>query len=351
MQRSLLVRVGIGLLLFFVSVGGLLWMLLDHLMDFSRHEVWLLAVVLFVFALVTSNYVVSLTQRLRVVVREMEKFRTSAFSQRPQLRSVAEHKDELGQLARTLETITERMMQQLARIQQEDQARRELIANVSHDLRTPLASMRGYLDTLMIKTDSLSADERHTYLSIAVEQANHLARLIGDLFDMAKLEAPNASVFTEPCALTELIQDVAQKFELVAAEKSICLKLDVDLETPLVRADIGLMERVLSNLLDNAIRHTPEQGTITIELKTADGRARVAVHDSGRGIDTPLQTRIFEPFYQGTASRNHGGAGLGLSIVSRVLELHQSEIKVESALGQGACFYFELPLLTPDEKH
>ncbi len=343
--RSLLVGVGLGLVLFLLSVGGLLWMLLAQLMDMARRDVWVLAAVLFAFAMAVALYAVGLTRRLRLLAREVEAYRASGFSRRPNLQKPAAHNDELGSLARTLETMAERMTQQLERIQREDQARRELVANVSHDLRTPLAAMRGYLDTLLIKGDSLDFAQRKSYLGIAVEQANRLAHLIGELFEMAKLDVPNATVYAEPCVLAELIQDVTQKFALLAEAKEIQILLDVELVSSRVCADIALMERVLSNLLDNALRHTPKGGSVKISLKPRDGNARVEVRDSGAGIDIINQARIFERFYQADASRSRGGAGLGLSIVRRVLELHGSEIKLTSTLGLGACFYFELPLM------
>jgi signal transduction histidine kinase len=276
----------------------------------------------------------------------MDGFRASGFVRPPDLSRDTEWTDELGHLTRDLEALAARMVEQLNDARQADADRRELIANISHDLRTPLASLRGYLDTLLIQDDALTPLQRQTYLGVAVEQSERLTRLVADLFDMVKLDAPNARLATEPCALGELMQDVAQKFELPAQSRGVCLDTGIPPGAPWVDADIAAMERVLSNLVDNALRHTPENGSVTLALVARGERLRVEVRDTGSGLSAQEQTRVFDRFWRADAARSGGGAGLGLAIARRIVELHGGSLEVESTPGQGACFHFELPART-----
>ena len=224
--------------------------------------------------------------------------------------------------------------------------RRDLIANVSHDLRTPLASMRGYLDTLLMKEVTLTPEKRRAYLEIASRQCERLGTLITDLFELTKLDIRDAEIRAEPVELCELAQDIAQKFELAAEKKAVVLKIDMVPDTPSVRADIGLIERVLENLLRNALEHTVEGDEVHLSVVPVEQRVMVRVRDTGDGIPAADLPHIFERTYRGEKSRrpSGGGAGLGLAIVKRILELHGSEITVESKLMAGTCFSFSLPI-------
>jgi predicted ATPase/signal transduction histidine kinase len=231
------------------------------------------------------------------------------------------------------------------RLQEENlYLRRELIANVSHDLRSPLASLRGYLDTLLIKEKSLTAEERRSYLSIAARQAEHLQTLISELFDLARLDFTGYRIVAEPLHLGELARDVMQKFQLAARKKGVQLRLDVDDAVGMVEADIGLMERTLENLLGNALAHTPRRGRVELAVLAQDDRVRLEVRDTGTGIRRADLPHIFERFYRADKSRSLSseGSGLGLAIVKRIVELHASEIRVESEVGVGTRFWFTL---------
>lgn len=227
-----------------------------------------------------------------------------------------------------------------------DAQRRELLANISHDLRTPLASMRGYLETLIIKHGTLTDDQQRHYLAVAEKQSERLEKLIADLFDLSKLESDTAKIDAETFPVTELIQDVAQKFELSADQKGIKIETNYGTGIPAVHADIGLIERALENLIGNALRHCEAGGKVTIALEKSASRVIIEVADTGSGIAPEHLPRVFDRFYQ--ADRNYGansgGAGLGLAITRRIVALHGSEIGVESALGKGTTFRFDLPV-------
>jgi signal transduction histidine kinase len=259
---------------------------------------------------------------------------------------ISRSSDEIGQLACTFERMAERISKQIQQIHAQDELRREMIANVSHDLRTPLTSMQGYLETLLRKSEKLTPQEQHRYLIVAVRQSQRVSQLAHELFELAKLECEETSPSFEHFFLQELIQDVIQKFELAALRKHIHIRFSLDQAMPMVYADIGMIERVLSNLIDNALRYTPEQGSIKLALLlTADGNVSVRVADTGKGIAEENLGGLFErhsPLRQ-SSNRSHGGGGLGLLITKRILELHGSTIEAFSKPGKGAMFTFSLP--------
>ena len=231
------------------------------------------------------------------------------------------------------------------RLQEENiYLRRELIANVSHDLRSPLASLRGYLDTLLLKENSLDEAQRRSYIEIAVRQAEHLQTLISELFDLARLDFQGYRINAEAVHLGELARDVLQKFQLAADRHQVALQLESQGEVGFVLADIALLERVLVNLLENALAHTPEQGSIALRLHADDGRLRIEVEDTGCGIPAADLPHIFERFYRvdKARTRDDRGSGLGLAIVKRIVELHGAEIRVDSKVEAGTRFWFEL---------
>lgn len=223
--------------------------------------------------------------------------------------------------------------------------RRDLIANVSHDLRTPLVSLRGYLEVLATKRDALTPEVRDEYLSIAVRQSEHLSTLIDELFELAKLEFKGASLRREAFPLTELADDVIAKFALMAERNNVLLHVDAPEELPFVHADLSLIERVLENLLGNALHHTPAGGRVSITLSTDGAQVVARVADSGSGIASEELPFVFDRYYRGdSAHRTASGAGLGLAITKRILDLHGAWIEVASDSNSGTCFTFGLAL-------
>jgi predicted ATPase/signal transduction histidine kinase len=224
--------------------------------------------------------------------------------------------------------------------------RRDLIANVSHDLRTPLVSMRGYLELLVAKGEALPAEQRRQYLGIAVRQSEHLSTLIDELFELAKLDFKGMALNREPFPFGELAADVVQKFELAAQQRGVSLRVQAAARLPFVDADVSLMERVLENLIGNALQHTPAEGRVSVRLCADDERLHAEVADSGSGIADAELPFIFDRYYRGAEGRRSasGGAGLGLAITKRILELHGTEIAVQRSPAGGTCFTFSLPL-------
>ncbi|MEA3278117.1 MAG: ATP-binding protein [Pseudomonadota bacterium] len=291
-----------------------------------------------------------LTRRIERLGRTMEAFRRSNFTTLVQYRDDSPRRtdDEIDRLGLTFEAMARRIIDQIQALTEKDAMRRELVAQVSHDLRTPLASLHGYLETLRMKESSLQSAERSEYLDIALGHSERLRRLVEDLFDLAKLDAKDTRPAVEPVAIAELAQDVVQQFRLAAQSKGICLELERTDELPFVQADIGLIERVLENLIDNAIRHTPRSGRIRVSTRLQGTTVSVQVHDTGSGIPPEDLPRIFDRFFQ-VSERNGDNhhAGLGLAIAKRILDLHDSHIGVVSTPGAGTTFTFALPIWRP----
>jgi signal transduction histidine kinase len=168
--------------------------------------------------------------------------------------------------------------------------------------------------------------------------------MVEELFELARLDSCESVVYSEPFSMCELVQDVTQKFQLRAREKSVQLNVSLNPEAPPVHGDIAMMQRVLENLLENGLRHTPAGGSINIGVDMDSGGVVVRVTDTGCGIPAEDVPRIFERFYQQDKNRSAGNsAGLGLAIVKRILELHDSVIKVSSELERGTTFSFRIP--------
>ena len=165
-----------------------------------------------------------------------------------------------------------------------DLLRRELVSNVSHDLRSPLAVIHGYIETLLMKDEELTSRQRQSHLQIALNGSNRLMRLVSDLFDLSRLEARRGDVEREPFLLNELVHDSAQQYDLLAKKEGVNLHLDIDTAAPMVEADVALMERVLQNLLSNAVQHTPQGGEIEVRVTSDADGVVVTVTNSGPGI-------------------------------------------------------------------
>jgi signal transduction histidine kinase len=291
-----------------------------------------------------------ITRPLRELTAAVKRFETEGIasleSETPTLERLSHGSDEIAQLGQAFTQMTRRIAEQWRELTLQDQQRRELFANISHDLRTPLTSLHGYLETLLLKAGTLSEEERRRYLEIALGQSRKVGRLAQEVFELARLEYGVVKPEKESFALADLVQDVFQKFELAAEARQQRLKPDIAPGLPVVSADLGMIERVLTNLLDNAIRHTPAGGQIEVQLRPGPANAGVAVQvsDTGPGIPGELQKGLFvrPVFMSGARSDGSGSGGLGLVIVQRILQLHGSDIRLVQQAGKGAVFRFQL---------
>ncbi|CAE6731542.1 Adaptive-response sensory-kinase SasA [Paraburkholderia domus] len=309
-----------------------------------RTTLWSMALVALFGLLAGLTAFGLITRPLRRLTDAMRRFDANG---EPDTQPVVPHsapagqRDEIAVLETAFAQMANRIGDQWRALSRQDQQRRELIANISHDLRTPLTSLHGYLETLSLKADTLGETERKRYLAIALAQSVKVGRLAQALFELARLEHGNVQPALEQFSLVDLVQDVFQKFELPAEARHIQLRASIPPRLPTVCADLGMIERVLTNLLDNAIRHTPADGEIDVDLAHKDGKVSITVSDTGPGIPAEQREGLFErPFSSGGA---HRGGGLGLLIVQRMLQLHHSQIRIIERAGPGTTFCFELP--------
>lgn len=286
-----------------------------------------------------------LTHRLSELSREMATWETERLGPQPASPVAPIVADEIESLRGSFQRMVSRIDYQLAQLEEQDQVRREMVANVSHDLRTPLSHLQVYLETLLLKAPTMPADEQRRYLELALRHSERLSRLVSDLFELATLENLSGPLRREPLLLAELVQDVALKYREPAAERGVQLASNLEAPRGWISADMGLIERALDNVLDNALRHTPSGGEIRIELSNADRVLRLEVRDSGPGIGPDHLPHIFERFYRADRTVGDDGpiGGLGLAIARRAVELHGGRLMCDSEVGAGTTFRFELP--------
>jgi signal transduction histidine kinase len=248
--------------------------------------------------------------------------------------------EDFNRMARALERAAEREREM-------EQARRDLVAAVSHDLRTPLASTRAMIEAL---ADGVAADPQteRRYLSSASRELEHLSRLVDDLFELARIDAGLLELTLEEASLHDLISDTISSFQPRAEQKRVRLEGEILGDVDPVLANPPRLQRVLHNLVSNALRHTPPDGTVTLRATRAGEQARVEVSDTGEGIAAEDLPRVFERSFRGEHSRTRPekneapGTGLGLAIARGLVEAHGGTMDVESDLGRGSRFYFTL---------
>jgi signal transduction histidine kinase len=294
----------------------------------------------------TVAMIALLTRPLTSLTRVAERVRSGGFSA-PLCDTefpFRDRNDEVGRLSRTFRDTLERLKLEMERVTQTDTQRREMVANVSHDLRTPLTALIGQLETIRMKADELDRDARERFFDAALNNAHHLRRLTDALNELAKLDNPELRIEREPIALGELADDLAQRYGIRAEAAGVSLRVTYPDGLPLARVDAGLIERALGNLLDNAIRVTPPGGTIELRIVRDGGDLRVEVADTGPGVPDEDQGRVFQRFYQTSKHRDQRGSmGLGLAIVKRVAELHGGQVGLDSPPARGATFWMLLP--------
>ena len=239
-----------------------------------------------------------LTRRLKRLSREVRAAGESDFEIDPGLERRTEGGDEIDALSAAFVDMSARIREQIEQLQENDRLRRELVSNISHDLRTPLAAMQGYIETLIIKSDRMSAEERNRYLRIARKHTLRLGTLIGDLFELSKLDSASVTPNLETFSLPELVQDIAHEFQIESEKKNIDLSIEMQSESAFTIGDIGLIQRVLENLVRNAVRFTPAGGEVTISIAERPNTLTVAVSDNGPGIPDKDIPRIFDRFYR-----------------------------------------------------
>lgn len=282
-----------------------------------------------------------ITRNLRSIIDAVRRFQNGELDARIDTQSGKE----FNTLGVAFNEMADTIVGNIENLKSMENLRRELVGNVSHDLRTPLAVIHGYIETLMIKKDQLSMEERDKYLNIILESTEKLKKMVAELFELSKLESKQVHPKKEPFFINELLQDVVQKYLILARKKGVLIQSVISNNIELVNADIALIERVLQNLIDNALKFTPDGGTITIQTNELDDAVEIQVADTGVGIPEEQIPFVFDRYHIGDKrlSLDKNNTGLGLAIVKKILEIHDATINLKSKLNQGTSFSFQLP--------
>ncbi len=295
-----------------------------------------LAVALIGFAL--------LTRRLRKLVSAITFFEHSAFSARPDhlLPPIkAKNADEIDQLVATFSEMSDRIITQVDRLKTAEKSRQELTMNVSHDLRTPLTALRGYIETILLRDTKLTSEQRIHYLKIASRHCERLGKLIDELFELGTLDSPSILLNKESFDIGDLMSDIALKFQLRAEQNGVELAVAIPDDLPHLMADIGLIERAFDNLIENALHYTPAKGRIELKVVGTSEGVVASVVDSGTGIPKEEIPHIFDRYYRLKRSQKEQStrAGLGLAITKRIVEPHGGAINAISVPRRYAIYF------------
>jgi two-component system OmpR family sensor kinase len=287
-----------------------------------------------------------LTRRFRRLTLTVKRFQEGAYHERADV----EPRDQIGRLAATFNEMAATIEAQVDALKQTDEARRALAANISHDFRTPLTSLRGYAERMLHANERLTATERCEHLDAMLKSAAQLERLADQLAAIVQLDAGNhAAVRVETFSIADLAQDAVAKFAPLAEQRGVTLALLEPQGVPWVKGDIALIERALSNLIDNALNATPRGGRVEIALPVRDGRVLVRVSDTGRGIAADELPLVTQRFFRTRESRAAGtkGSGLGLAIAQEIVAKHGGTLDIDSAMGAGTTAAFSLEAIAP----
>lgn len=275
-----------------------------------------------------------LTKRLRDLNNTVADFKNGDYLSRIKVKG----NDELSFLGDTFNKMAEAIIKT-------EKEKNDLISNISHDLRSPLTAIRGHLETVIFKDEQLKPEERKQYLNITLKNIDNFQALVDRLFELTKLENNQIKPLIEPFQLAELSQDVVMKLKPTAKAKNVDLIMKQPEINSRIKGDIAMIERVISNLLENAIHYSPQNSEINISLFKESEFIRLFISDNGYGIEPEELPHIFDRFYRGDIGKRTdvAGSGLGLAIVKEIIHLHKGTIDVTSKENIGTTFIVSLP--------
>lgn len=295
----------------------------------------------------TTGLVLSrtLTQPLRVLHQQAQRLEAGDY----QARSALKGQDELAQLSHLLDQMAAKLMETLSALQAQETARRELVANVSHDLRTPLAVLRVELEAIL--DGVVTGEKAQVYLQRACGEIDYLTRLVGQLLLLAKADAGQLQVHPQAVSAVAIAQECVYRMQPSAMRAGLKLELSATSTKVAVWVDPELTGQMVLNLLDNAIKYAPESQVVCLKvLPTVEADQQqyvpLEIQDQGRGIEASVLQRLTERFYRGDNARPRGGMGLGLAIAQHVCQLQGGKMQIQSQLGQGTVVTLLLPIAT-----
>ncbi len=287
--------------------------------------------------IISMYYVKRLQRRYNAVVGVLDQFRQGNFEAR-----FAEHKnDELTPVTSSFNAMAELLSQNIARLKKTEIERKNFIANISHDLRTPLSIAVGYAETLINEQEQIKQHHQKEYMQLVFSKLKQVENMVMQLFELSRLDAVDFKPEKEPFIFSEILQEIANSFAIAAAGKNIQISCVGCREVIWTRGDIKMMERVLQNLISNAVKNTPESGNILIELKQQNNHLIAGIENTGESMSSELISWINSD-ESALQARPHHKIGLGLIIVKRILSLHNSKLSASAGVAFGNRFSFQL---------
>ena len=290
--------------------------------------------------LVTSTLGLSLffflTRPLKILSSAVKSFEAGDYD----MRVHTGRRDEISDLSLAFNDMAGSIQNAMTSLRESEKQRTDLLANISHDLRSPLTSMRGHLEMILMKEENLDQATQREFVETVLRNVESLQVLVEELFDLARLESRQMQLRMEEFSLAELVQDVIIKRKAPAEKRGISVHYSPPADSSYINGDIALVERVLTNILDNALTHTPDGGQIRFSLKTGDRALVLDIEDSGPGIPDEDLPYIFERFYRADKSRSRDlpGTGLGLAIALEIMTLHGGSVGAVNSSSGGALF-------------
>jgi PAS domain S-box-containing protein len=268
------------------------------------------------------------------------------------IHSIAEYDAEKNTIIGTIQDITERKKVEDALLHAKivaeaaNRSKDEFLATMSHELRTPLTSIIGFSDILMDNMFGELNEKQNRYAGHILDAGNHLLQLINDVLDLSKVEAGKMELQYEYFSLSPAVDEVKTLFSPMAMDKRIKLVIDTDENIGEIHADRTKLKQILYNLASNAIKFTPEKGTVSIISKLSENMVHFCVKDTGVGISENDQARLFQPFrpLNSYTTNEYAGTGLGLALVKKFVEMHNGKVWVDSTVGEGSEFCFSIPV-------
>ncbi len=344
LRLRLLLGYGLGLVVVLTVV-----VLTSMLMFLNTHDLLLLLLLLTFSSAISLAFgysvASSLADEIQTLTGTARKLAAGDWSARVQ----PSGKDEVGQLAATFDQMANQLQRTFERERELEASRRDLIAGVSHDLRTPLATTQAMVESIIDDVVTEPTEVRR-FLRLVRSDVLLLSRLIDDLFELSQIEVGALRLDMAPVALQDLIPETLEAYRVQAQENGVSLDFTIENALPLVTADAPRLQRVLRNLLDNAQRYTRASGAIRVDAQSIGAEARVSVADTGPGLDPSDLERVFDRFYRGESSAGAArsdvrsrGAGLGLAIARGLVEAHGGRIWAEPGDPVGTIFAFAIP--------
>lgn len=282
-----------------------------------------------------------ITRNIKKIIIVIRKFKNGDLSARIDFKG----RGELNEFATSYNEMADTIVENMEKIKILDTNRRKLVANISHDLRTPLATIQGYVETIILKKDILPEADKQKYIDTILRSTIYLRRMVDDLFELSKFEAKEIKPNPEQFSIAELLQDIYQKNLIIAESAKIQLSNKFPKDLPFVYTDLKMLEQVIQNLLDNAFKFTPEKGRVILSLEKSDNGVIFNIEDSGCGIAEEDLNYIFDRYHRASQInfQRNSGLGLGLTIVKKILDLQNIRYTVSSEKNVGTKFSLELP--------